>query len=298
MSTNHNGVQQVDPRAGVDDLAVHYGFQAPEKKPKPAKKVSSGNLLQDLIEIYKDDPVGFARDILGREPFPWQAELMTAVARGERQISVRAGHGVGKTACCGMLALWFLYTKYPQKTIVTAPAAGQMLTGFLPEIKSMVRDLSRRFPELGALVEVKSESIVLKADPDGSLLAARTASADRPEALSGVHSENVLLIVDEAVAVPDVVYKNAAGSMSGKNACTILISNPVRSSGYFYKTHNEWAKKHKDDAGGWHTMQVSCEDQPIVDKSFVEKIIKSGAGTTPNTKSVCWASSRVRTTTR
>ena len=71
--------------------------------------------------------------------------------------------------------------------------------------------------------------------------------AEQPEALQGVHSENVMLIGDEASGIPEQVFEAAAGSMSGHNAVTLLLGNPVRSSGFFYDTHNRLS-------GDWITM--------------------------------------------
>ena len=79
------------------------------------------------------------------------------------------------------------------------------------------------------------------------------------------NSQNVLLIADEASGVPEAVFEAAAGSMSGHNACTILLGNPTRSSGYFFDTHN----KNRDK---WWTRRVSCVDSPRVSKEFVEEM--------------------------
>ena len=110
-----------------------------------------------------------------------------------------------------------------------------------------------------------SEKITLRAAPEASFISARTSSADRPEALAGVHSEHVLIIVDEASAVPEPVFESAAGSMSGENAATILIGNPTRNSGLFFKTHHQLSSE-------WQTYHVSCLDSPRVSPDFVKQI--------------------------
>jgi len=71
--------------------------------------------------------------------------------------------------------------------------------------------------------------------------------------------------VDEASAVPEQVFEAAAGSMSGHSASTILISNPTRNSGLFYKTHH-------DLASDWFRMHVSCLNIPLVSSDFVSQI--------------------------
>ena len=64
--------------------------------------------------------------------------------------------------------------------------------------------------------------------------------AETPEALARVHSDHVLLIVDEASGVPEQVFEAAAGSMSGHSATTLMLSNPTRSSGTFLRVITVW----------------------------------------------------------
>jgi len=46
---------------------------------------------------YYRNPVLFVQEVLGTQPDPWQREFLMHIARGERRISVRSGHGVGKS---------------------------------------------------------------------------------------------------------------------------------------------------------------------------------------------------------
>jgi phage terminase large subunit len=223
---------------------------------------SQKNSFVDFIAAYRDHPVLFVREVLGATPLPWQEDFLRAVARGERRISVRAGHGVGKSTVCSWALIWHMVTRYPQKSVVTAPTAAQLFDALYSELKSWINKLP---PILKDLFEVFSDRINLKDAPESSFISARTSSSERPEALAGVHSENVLLIVDEASAVPEAVFEAAAGSMSGHSATTILISNPTRNSGLFYKTHHELASD-------WFRLHVSCINIPLVSSDFVRQI--------------------------
>jgi reverse gyrase len=55
--------------------------------------------------------VEFVREVLGQEPLGWQQDFLKAVASGKRRISVRAGHGVGKSTACAWATVWFLTTR-------------------------------------------------------------------------------------------------------------------------------------------------------------------------------------------
>lgn len=224
-----------------------------------------------FIQAYKDKPVAFVRNVLKAEPDPWQIEFLEAIAHGTRRISIRAGHGVGKSTACAWAAIWHMLTHYPQKTVMTAPTYGQLFDALFSEIKFWVNKLP---DALRDLLEVYSERITLKGSPEGSFISARTSSADKPEALAGIHSEHVLLIVDEASAIPEPVFESAAGSMSGHSACTILIGNPTRNSGLFFQTHHGLSSE-------WKTLHVSCLDNPRVSADFVKQI-KDTYGETSN----------------
>lgn len=218
--------------------------------------------LRSVIVSYAGDPVGFVRVVLGAEPDEWQEDLLRAIASGTRRISVRAGHGVGKSTVCAWALIWHMVTRYPQKAVVTAPTAGQLFDALFAEVKFWINKLPEPIREL---FDATSEKVTLRAAPEASFISARTSSADRPEALAGVHSAHVLLICDEASAIPEAVYESAAGSMSGEHACTILIGNPTRNSGLFFRTHHQLSSE-------WKTMHVSCLSSKRVSPDFVKQI--------------------------
>lgn len=187
---------------------------------------------------------------------------MRAVASGKRRISVRSGHGVGKSALAAWLMVWFLLTRYDTKIVVTAPTSAQLFDALFAECKRWIEALP---PFLRELVNPTTERVTLVAAPNENFISARTARAEAPEALQGVHAANVLLIVDEASGVPEAVYEAAAGSMSGEHATTLLLGNPTRTSGYFFDTHHANSDK-------WWTLRVNGEESKRVSKEFVREI--------------------------
>jgi hypothetical protein len=217
------------------------------------------NPFIEFITKYRNDPVSFVREVLGTEPDEWQVDFLDAVAAGNRKISIRSGHGVGKSTAGSWAMLWYLLTRYPVKVVVTAPTSSQLYDALFAELKRWVKELP---PPVQALLDVKQERIELLASATEAFISARTSRAEQPEALQGIHSEHVMLIADEASGVPEQVFEAAAGSMSGHNAVTILFGNPVRSSGFFFDTHNRL----KDD---WWTRKVSCLDSKRVSDDFV-----------------------------
>lgn len=220
-------------------------------------------VLEQFINRYgppagEEGPLRMVIEVLGVDPDPWQQDVLRAFGRGERRISIKACHGPGKTAVAAWCIINQLLCRFPQKTVATAPSAGQLKGALVPEIKMWVKELPAI---LQNILDVGATTIRVVGAEESSFFEARTARAENPEALQGVHAEHVLLVADEASAVPEPIYEAAAGSMSGHNATTLLLSNPTRSSGFFFDTHN----KLKDM---WFTITVSADDSPRVTDDF------------------------------
>jgi hypothetical protein len=225
--------------------------------------------LSELILTYEKHPDLFVEDLLGVTPQDWQREVMSAVAKGQRRCSIRSGHGVGKSSCASWLMIWFLLTRYPVKIVVTAPTASQLFDALFAECKRWIKELPT---PIKSLLEMKSDRIELGSSPTEAFISARTSRSESPESLAGVHADHVLLVVDEASGVPESVFEAAYGSMSGKDATTILLGNPTRSSGYFFETHTRLRDS-------WWTKQVSCLDSPLVSPDFIKEMeVKYGIG--------------------
>lgn len=220
--------------------------------------------LHEFVQRYgppagEEGPVRMAVEVFGAELDPWQESVLRAYGRGVRRISIRACHGPGKTFVAALMIWNMLLTRFPQKTAATAPSKGQLEDALVAEVGAMYTRLP---PLLQELFVVQKNRIELKAAPEQSFFSAKTARVENPEALQGVHSDHVLLIGDEASAIPDPIFESAGGSMSGENATTLLLSNPTRGSGYFYDSHN----KDKDE---WFTVHVSAADSSRVTEDFV-----------------------------
>lgn len=158
-----------------------------------------------------------------------------------------------------------LTTRIPQKTVATAPTSSQLEGALVPEVKMWFKRLD---PAIVELYDIKAKGIYFKPAPEESFFEARTSRADAPEALQGVHSDHVLLLGDEASGIPEAVFNAAAGSMSSDHATTLLIGNPVRTSGLFFEAFHRLADL-------WYKVHVSHKDSPRVTDDFVQQIART-----------------------
>lgn len=224
----------------------------------------AANVYLDFMRRYQRDRLGFVRNVLGAEPDDWQGDILQALDRGERKVSVRSGHGVGKSALAAWIATHALTTYPIAKVVETAPSGPQLFDVLFAESRMWFNRLPDALRELFRPQTDRVESI---AAPEQLFVTARTSRAETPEAMQGVHAEGgiVVLIADEASGIPEAVFEAGAGSMSGHNCITLLLSNPTRLAGLFFDTHHRLK-------GSWYTKHVSCFDSARVSPEFIKDI--------------------------
>lgn len=206
----------------------------------------------------------------------WQQwVILLAVERavngtGPKFISVSAGRGIGKSSIMAVILLWFLMNHKDAQIPCTAPSAQHMYDVLWKEVAKWHSKLPKNFRDK---IEVESSYIRVKESPLTWYARAATARKERPEALSGVHSDNVMLMGDEASAIADEVFDVGVGSLTNKNALMLLISNYTRTSGYF---HNSQENSH----GEFEVLCFSAIDSPVVDPESVERQRRNGEDST------------------
>jgi phage terminase large subunit len=222
---------------------------------------ASSNPFHVAITRYSRAPIAFCREVLKVEPDPWQIDVLRALGRGHTRIAVRSGHGVGKTALAAWAMTWFANTRAPFKIACTAPSAPQLFDVLFPETLKWFAALPDAWRSLW---DITSDHIRLKADKE-CFITARTSRLDQPEALQGVHATHVMLVCDEASGIPEPVFEAAGGSMSSSGAITLLIGNPTRATGFFWRCCTL-------ERDRWHVMRVSSADSPRVSREFVDEM--------------------------
>lgn len=226
-----------------------------------SKKVEQQHI--DVIHHWQEHPGDFVRQMFGVEPDKWQEEALESLNTHDR-VSIRSGHGIGKSAFMAWAILWWMFTRFPCKVACTAPTSHQLNDVLWGEIAKWANKLD---PAWKDLLLIKQDRVELKAAPRESFAVARTARKEQPEAFQGFHSEHMLFVVDEASGVEDIIFQVGQGAMSTPGAKTLMAGNPTRTSGFFYESHH----KMRDN---WDTFRVSCEDAKMVDQAFVDEMLK------------------------
>ncbi len=101
----------------------------------------ANNPFVEFVKLYKNNPVRFVRQVLNTTPDTWQVEFLNHIAQNNRRISVRSGHGVGKSTAAAWAMLWYLFLRFPVKIVVTAPTSSQLYDALFAEVKRWVKVL-------------------------------------------------------------------------------------------------------------------------------------------------------------
>lgn len=213
-----------------------------------------------------EGPARFAVEALGATPTDQQWKGSRELVR-TRRVSIRSGHGTGKSAFASWCVLWFLACYFPAKVPCTAPTSHQLEDVLWSEIAKWHRRLAERLPGLAAQYEWTSEAYRLRGAPQEAFAVARTSRPEKPEALQGFHAENILFLIDEASGVSDKVFEVAEGALSTEGAFVVMFANPTRNSGYFYDSHHKMR-------GSWSALHWNGEDSPNVSRAYIEGMVK------------------------
>lgn len=235
-----------------------------------------------LYRAFQQSPLLFIEKMWGLVPerdnakfvkgkhITWQQhDILLAVESAVRgtapkRISIRSGHGIGKTTALSWLILWYLFCFKDAQVPCTAPTSDQIHDVLWKELANW---LYRMPKPIQGLYEWQSGYLRIRERPETWFARAKTARKEAPEALAGIHSDFVLMIVDEASGVAEEIFNTAQGALTNKNILVLLISNPTRLIGYFYDSHHK-------DRHNWQTLVFASTDSPIVDSDFVLRIIE------------------------
>ena len=216
--------------------------------------------FKQRLPLYQKNPVLFAKEVCSYNPDEWQRNVLMDIA-GYTKVSVRSGHGVGKTSVEAIVLLWFLSCFRFPKVIATAPTRQQLNDILWSEVEKW----RSKSPLLQELLTWTKTYVYMKGYEKRWFAVAKTAS--EPENMQGFHEENMLIIVDEASGVENDIMEAILATLSGKNNKLLMCANPTRTTGTFYDSHNR-------DRGMYKCHRVSSLDSTRTNKENIAAFIR------------------------
>jgi len=188
------------------------------------------------------------------------AEAVTIAIR----MAFAAGNGPGKSALVAWIILWAMSTFEDTRGVVTANTDTQLRTKTWAELSKWYHMcITRHWFNLTATA-IYSKS---KEHERTWRIDQVPWTIEKTEAFAGLHNKGkrVILIFDEASAIPDEIWKVAEGALTDKDTEIIwLVSgNPTRNTGRFREC---WGKfRHR-----WKTWQIDIRKSILVNQEEVK----------------------------
>lgn len=249
--------------------------------------MSAADVEQDLIEWVIDmrhDPLGF---VLGAfqwgkgeladfdGPDEWQRDTLDIIGEKLRageidvqeaiQIAIASGHGIGKSALVSFVILWAISTYEDTKGVVTANTENQLKTKTWAELAKWYRlCITRHWFEFTATaLFAKSQEHEKTWRIDMVPWSERNT-----EAFAGLHNKGkrILLVFDEASAIPDLIWEVSEGALTDSNTEIIwcCFGNPTKNTGRFRECFGKF--KHR-----WATRQIDSRTVAMTNKKQLQK---------------------------
>ena len=186
---------------------------------------------------------------LGFDVFPQQLQTQEAVLNNQK-VAIRGCHSSGKTFFMAGVAVWWVLRNNPALVLTTAPTFEQVTKIMWGEINKLVPMVQEK---LGLKLKLPDKS-QWQLEPKRQVLG---RSTNRAVQLQGYHSENMLLIIDEAPGLEEDLWGAIDGITASGRTRIVMLGNPTISSGMFYEASNF--------RQGWKTVAFNAlRDNPNV----------------------------------
>jgi len=166
---------------------------------------------------FQTDPVGFITEGIGETIWSKQREIAQSVVENQRTV-VPACHGLGKSHLSARLIAWWV-SSYPLGTslaITIAPTHRQVRNIIWSQIR-----------QVHAKSDLVGQALTTTWKMGENIVAYGFSPNPYDEsALQGIHAPNLLIVVDEAGGIGEVIGNSIEALMTGGNTRLLLIGNP------------------------------------------------------------------------
>lgn len=206
-------------------------------------------------------------------PESWQVQILTWIRDGlltpsqAIQLAVTSGHGIGKSALVSWIIKWAAETMEHTRGVVTANTETQLKTKTWAELGKWHRlSITKDLFKLTA-------TAFFHPDHERTWRIDMVPWSERnTEAFAGLHNQGkrVLLVMDEASAIPDKIHETSEGALTDANTqiLWVMFGNPTRNSGRFREAFP--GQRH---AKSWRTMAVDSRSVTFTNKSQIQRWI-------------------------
>lgn len=232
--------------------------------------------------MFQHDWIGFASVLVGKSPTWQQRQIISAIQKQGARVSVSSGHGTGKSDMTSIIILAFIILNPESRVVVVANNAAQVRNVIWKYLKINFKALCRNTPWIERYFDLNEREFYAIGYKGIWSCIAKSARQGNEEALAGEHCHTYLVVVDEASGLSDKALNVLSSALTEANNNMCLLSQPTRTSGFFYDTHHRLAKTTDNPNGIWDAITLNSEESPLVTPEFIgEKLISYGGEDSP-----------------
>jgi hypothetical protein len=253
----------------------------------PAADTAGRRIASEVAQFYAD-PLGFVRyafpwgqagPLEGYSgPDTWQEEALRELgAEVQRRnfngvstvapirMAVASGHGIGKSTFVAWIVAWILATRPGSQGTVTANTFPQLETKTWAAIQRWLKLCVTR-----DWFQVGSERIYRIGHKESWFVSALTSREETSESFAGQHvaTSTSYYILDEASAIPEIIWEVAEGGLTDGEPMIFCFGNPTRSTGRFFKV-TFGSEKHR-----WLTRSIDSRESAFTNKETINEWIR------------------------
>jgi hypothetical protein len=172
--------------------------------------------------LWVDNPVGFVEDVLGENMWSIPRAMFNGLTTHQR-VAVPSSFSTGKSWSSSRAVVWWS-SVHPVGTAVTvtlAPLWRQVERIIWPEIRR-----THQRSDLPGTVDMTQMKMMSRGGLETVVAYGIAASPHNEAAVQGVHSPNILIVVDEAGGLSQNIGRNLRGLLTGPNSRLLAIGNP------------------------------------------------------------------------
>jgi hypothetical protein len=221
---------------------------------------------------FRNNPIGFVTDVLHEDVWSKQVEILESV-RDNKRTAVPACHAPGKSHIAARAIAWWVVSHPPGSVrVVTTATTFRQVKGIL---WSHIRSLANKH-------HLPGEVFTTEWKIDGQIVADGFSPAEHNEsAVQGIHSENLLIVVDEAGGISNTIGQALEALMTGGHTRLLLLGNPPTNNmgSWFERSCNSDLYNvipiPAFDTPNFTGEQVGSWAKNLVDQEWVDDVVRA-----------------------
>lgn len=193
-----------------------------------SQQISQGSFNR-LHDHYLKHPEEFVREVLGATPWEKQVEIIRAVFKYSI-VAVKTANSIGKTYIAARIALTYLMLYKNSIVVTTAPTFKQVRDALWREIRTAASNA-----EHVTGIKLTDEEVSQTGLSLDTKWYAIGISTSTPDNMRGYHADRLLVVIDEAGGVDDIIFEGVRSITTNVNNKIFMIGNPTRPDGEFHR---------------------------------------------------------------